>query len=215
MSTPPLLSDFSPRIRSRQNQPSMLALSHQSRSALSRMLKRRTLKEEVLAFYARQSDGLPLIPSYLTHSLYAHLVKQQYILFNKRIARKEPAASMTTPLQVFATAAAAVEEDQLDFSLHDYAAGNANGGGEKRLSVQEAKALEALLSQDQFNLTLAVQDLRLPSAWDMRAKGDNVELSPDRMQLTYRGKKKRIIKLTRESPLLTISWDDTYRKYQG
>lgn len=187
MSTPPLLSDFSPRIRSRQNQPSMLALSQQSRNALSRMLKRRTLKEEVLAFYARQSDGLPFIPSYLTHSLYAHLVKQQYILFNKRIVRKEPVSTTTTTTtahpnwQVFAAA----EEDQLDFSLHDYATTNANS--EKRLSVQEAKALEAVISQDHFNLTLAVQDLRLPSAWDMRAKGDNVELSPDRMQLTYRG----------------------------
>lgn len=188
MSTPPLLSDFSPRIRGRQNQPSMLALSQQSRTALSRMLKRRTLKEEVLAFYARQSDGLPFIPSYLSNSLYAHLVKQQLILFNKRIVRKEPTS--TTAVQsnwnVFG------EDDQVDFSLHDYA-GNANA--DKRLSVQEAKVLETLLSQDHFNLTLAVQDLRLPSAWDMRAKGENVELSPDRMQLTYRGKEKAIVNL--------------------
>lgn len=186
MSSPPLLSEYAPYTprRSRPSQHSVLALNHLSRHALSRMLKRRTLKEEILSFYARQNEGLPNIPSYLANTVYAHLVKQQSSLFKKRLTRKPP-TNEKAKIRVHHNLNIQGDDERMELTFQEYSLYNS---AEKKIPGQEYTALEALLTQDHYNLTLAVQDLRLPTAWDVKAKGDHVEISSDHMQLTYTGK---------------------------
>ncbi|KAG2231088.1 hypothetical protein INT48_003457, partial [Thamnidium elegans] len=61
----------------------------------------------------------------------------------------------------------------------------------KTPSAKEYSVLSALVNQSNYNLSLAIQDLRLPTAWDVRARHELIEASPDNMQLTYTGKKKK------------------------
>lgn len=196
MSSPSLLSEFSPRIRNRQSSASLLALNQQSRNVLSRMLKRRTLKDEILSFYARQSEGIPEVPSYLSNTMYAHLVEQQEILFKKRLSnidqfRKtlaEPTEAMMKRVQQILIQQ--MEDDRMELTFNDHH--HTLSSTDKKLpSTQEYAVLETLLTRDHFNLALAIQDLRLPTAWDVKARGEHVDISPDHLQLTYTGKKFR------------------------
>ncbi|KAI8369692.1 CTLH/CRA C-terminal to lish motif domain-containing protein [Blakeslea trispora] len=151
-----ILSQPSPLLRNRRT---MIVLNQHSRNTLSRMFKHKTFKEEILAFYARQSEGLPIIPNYLRSTVYAELVSQQYQIYTK--------ICQTT--------------DKKDKKECVYESTR------KIPSSQEYDALQALLTSDSFKLSLAMQDLRLPTAWDIRAKGNFIDISLDHMQLTYRG----------------------------
>ncbi|KAI8365430.1 concanavalin A-like lectin/glucanase domain-containing protein [Choanephora cucurbitarum] len=162
----PLLSQPSPRLRNRRT---MMALNQQSRHALSRIFKHKTFKDEILAFYARQSEGLPIIPDYLRNTVYAELVQQQYQIYIK-----------ICPSTVIV---ADKKEKKEEMCLYDLPI-------KKIPSPQEYDALQTLLTSDSFKLTLAMQDLRLPTAWDIRAKGNHIDISLDHMQLTYKGSNK-------------------------
>jgi hypothetical protein len=192
MSSPSFLSDFSPRIRNRAINPSLLALNSQSRNAINRMLKHKTLKEEISAFYARQSEGIPHIPSYLINTVYAHLVKQQYELFNKRNefkqdTRMEPTDAVRRKIQQNSAQHSLDERIELPFYEHVPTSSTINTG-KKVPSAKEYANLGVLLNRDHHNLALAIQDLRLPSAWDVRSKCDYIDTSSDYLQLTYTGK---------------------------
>lgn len=184
MSSPSLVSGFSPRIRHRRPTPSMLALNQQSRNALSRMLKHRTFKDELYAFYQRQAEGLPVIPTYLSNTMYAQLVKQQYLIFTK-IATKQPANSEDVNL---------FQSKDPDEDLGIVFNGTASANQPKHTtakvpSPQQYDALHSLLMGDSFKLALTMQDLRLPTEWDIKSKGEHIDISLDHMQLTYRGTK--------------------------
>ncbi|KAI9480498.1 MAG: concanavalin A-like lectin/glucanase domain-containing protein [Benjaminiella poitrasii] len=158
MSSYPFVSEFSVRSRlSRRNangDPSIAAALNSSSSslhALSRMFKQRTFKDELLAFYARQSEGQSPIPSYLSISIYAQLVQRQQDIFQtiKQLDDTHPT---------------------------------------KRIpSSKEYEALQIYLTNNSFQMALALHDLRLPSAWDVKAKGEFIDMSLDHLQLTYRG----------------------------
>lgn len=51
----------------------------------------------------------------------------------------------------------------------------------------EVESLNATLSKDSIKVSLALLDLRLPTCWDIKAKGEHIDISPDRLQLTYTG----------------------------
>ncbi|CAO3653548.1 unnamed protein product [Mucor fragilis] len=229
-STPSLLSEY-PSRRVRRN-PSMLALNQHSRNALSRMLKHRTYKEELQAYYERQSEGLPSIPNYLANTVYAELVKQQWLIYtkicspSKLVAKPAHAESaigslhaasspppprpplpparlhrMYTTLDLSQQVMLPDDDDDEDMDhvnmiieslINDGASGSSsattmNATLRKTPSAQEFQDLQNLVNGDSFKLSLVMQDLRLPSAWDLKAKGENIDISGDHMQLTYRG----------------------------
>ncbi|ORE22321.1 SPRY-domain-containing protein [Rhizopus microsporus] len=217
MSSFSLISDIPPRYRG----PSVITFHPRPRNIISKMLKRRTLREEIQAFYARQVEGSPNIPAYLSNTVYAQLIKQQRLLFLKRL--------YTTPKKADDDAARIKKtysshnglisqrepvEADLDVNIFDGhslitssrsrssnesfsipTAGNSSGsssGSDSNInkaipSRSEYAALESLLLQGSFNYALATQDLRLPTAWDPKSKGDNIELSGDKLQLTFKG----------------------------
>lgn len=216
-SSPSLLSEY-PSRRGRRNP---LAFNQHSRNALSRMLKHRTFKEELQAFYERQSEGLPSIPNYLLNTVYAELVKQQWLIFTKicspnklvmKSATAESSNKFTSPLpfanrlhrsygevDLLQQQQSQVEDEEMshvsmiiDSMINDSnSASNASDAQSKKIpSIKEFEDLQALLTGDSFKLSLVMQDLRLPSAWDMKAKGEHIDISRDNMQLTYRGERK-------------------------
>ncbi|KAK4514601.1 U4/U6-U5 snRNP complex subunit prp31 [Mucor velutinosus] len=229
-STPSLLSEY-PSRRVRRN-PSMLALNQHSRNALSRMLKHRTYKEELQAFYERQSEGMPSIPNYLMNTVYAELVKQQWLIYtkicnpNKLVAKSTHAESDSSSHQSSSSAlpppprpplpptrlhrtyttldlsqqVASPDDDDEDMDhvnmiieslisdgVSASSSATMNANLKKTPSAQEFQDLQNLINGDSFKLSLVMQDLRLPSAWDLKAKGENIDISRDYMQLTYRG----------------------------
>ncbi|KAI7906608.1 concanavalin A-like lectin/glucanase domain-containing protein [Cokeromyces recurvatus] len=136
------------------------------------MLKQRTFKDELLGFYARQSEGQSFIPPYLSSSVYADLVRQQQFIFQ-------------TIKQI-------------------------DGDENKRIPTSnEYDTLQACLSNDSFKMTLALQDLRLPTAWDIKAKGEYIDISLDHMQLTYKGNGKD------ESEVSSVRANHAMRKQCG
>ncbi|KAL9550606.1 hypothetical protein MBANPS3_004648 [Mucor bainieri] len=237
-STPSLLSEY-PSRRVRRN-PSMLALNQHSRNALSRMLKHRTYKEELQDYYERQSEGMPAIPNYLVNTVYAELVKQQWLIYTRichpsKLAAKATLAeaaihssgisssssssySARPPLPAtrllhrgYATLDVSHrlivpdddddddDDDQdmdhvnmiIESLINDGVANSSssavNANVKQTPSAQEFQDLQNLINGDSFKLSLVMQDLRLPSAWDLRAKGEHIDISRDHMQLTYRG----------------------------
>ncbi|CAO0797610.1 unnamed protein product [Mucor circinelloides] len=219
-STPSLLSEY-PSRRVRRN-PSMLALNQHSRNALSRMLKHRTYKEELQAYYERQSEGLPFIPNYLVNTVYAQLVKQQWLIYtkicspNKLVAKSThaesavstpspspspppppplPAARLHRSYTTLDLSQPLQQEDEdmnhvnmiIESLINDGAPSSTMSANlRKTPSAQEFEDLQNLVNADSFKLSLVMQDLRLPSAWDLKAKGENIDISRDHMQLTYR-----------------------------
>lgn len=225
-STPSLLSEY-PSRRVRRN-PSMLALNQHSRNALSRMLKHRTYKEELQAYYERQSEGLPFIPNYLVNTVYAQLVKQQWLIYtkicspNKLVAKSThaesavstpspspspppppplPAARLHRSYTTLDLSQPLQQEDEdmnhvnmiIESLINDGAPSSTMSANlRKTPSAQEFEDLQNLVNADSFKLSLVMQDLRLPSAWDLKAKGENIDISRDHMQLTYRGKRHKL-----------------------
>ncbi|KAI8637255.1 hypothetical protein BD408DRAFT_424854 [Parasitella parasitica] len=247
------LSNENPARRIRRN-PSMLALNQHSRNALSRMLKHRTYKEELQAFYERQSEGLSSIPNYLKNTVYAELVKQQWMIYTMICSPHKLSAktatiesngrnsnnnngnssnnsssssnssssgrsSSSSSSNSSGSSSSSVnllldpprlhrsystvdlsqqsylhEDDEqvnhtnmiIDSMINDiHPAPIAQG---RRLpSIKEFEDLQKLLNGDSFKLSLVMQDLRPPSAWDLKAKGEHIDISSDNMQLTYRG----------------------------
>jgi hypothetical protein len=167
----------------------MLALNQQSRNALSRMLKHKTFKDELYAFYQRQSEGLPVIPTYLSNTVYAQLVKQQYLIFTKISTKQSSSNSKSNKdLGLFQRK----EDQDLEAVFNEaFAANQPNDAALKLPSPQQYDALHNLLMGDSFKMALAMQDLRLPTAWDIEAKGEHIDISLDHMQLTYRGIKQK------------------------
>lgn len=191
MSAPLFLPDFSPRIRNRALSSSLLALSSHSRNT-QRWSKHKTLKEEILAFYARQSEGIPHIPSYLVDTVYTRLIKQQLQLFNKRIefkadVRTGPTIAANRNLQPVLRQH--LVDERIDMSFYEHIPTlNSSATGKKVPTAKEYAALGALLNRDNHNFILAIQDLRLPSAWDVRPKCDYIDVNSDNLELTYTGK---------------------------
>lgn len=248
-STPSLLSEY-PSRRVRRN-PSMLALNQHSRNALSRMLKHRTYKEELQAYYERQSEGLPFIPNYLVNTVYAQLVKQQWLIYTKicspnKLVAKSTHAESAVSIQLGSTPSPSPpppppplpaarlhrsyttldlsqplqQEDQdmdhvnmiIESLINDGASSSTMSANlRKTPSAQEFEDLQNLVNADSFKLSLVMQDLRLPSAWDLKAKGENIDISRDHMQLTYRGKRHKLCVCVCLQRLLS----QLHRKWKG
>ncbi|CEP11678.1 hypothetical protein [Parasitella parasitica] len=188
------------------------------------MLKHRTYKEELQAFYERQSEGLPSIPNYLTNTVYAELVKQQWIIYTKICSPHKLTVKTTTTesngsssssgssinllldpprlQRSYSTVDLAQqlylhEDDEeinhtnmiIDSMINDiHPAPTTEITQDRKLpSIKEFEDLQKLLNGNSFRLSLVMQDLRLPSAWDLKAKGEHIDISRDNMQLTYRG----------------------------
>lgn len=155
-------------------------LSSRTLQAYNRLSKYRTLKEEIAGFYARQCEGMPFIPTYLTNSMYAHLLQEQYSLFQKsHQTQKAPTVERKKTLAL---------EEKLEIPLYERLP-LSSSHGKKVPSSKEYMALSDLLTQNNYNLSLAMQDLRLPTAWEVRGKDEYIEASADRLELTYTGKK--------------------------
>jgi hypothetical protein len=155
MSSPSLLSLFVPRAGDsrRRNSSFYRSLYYGGSNGIPRVIKRRTMKDEILLFYARLCEDQTPIPLYLSNAVYASLVRQQQELFSKR---QDLSNKSSTP------------------------------------NAQEFATLESLFSENSFYYSIAVQDLRLPSAWDTNSVGDNIEFSADCLQLTYKGLEKTL-----------------------
>ncbi|KAI9267035.1 concanavalin A-like lectin/glucanase domain-containing protein [Helicostylum pulchrum] len=183
MTSPLFPSEYSPRLRNRQLNSSLLPLNSGSRSNMNRAIKKRNQKEDISIFYARQSEGLPRIPSYLSNSIYAHLVREQFNLFskiNEQVTSAEP-----TSIDIRKDKIRQILDDRISLPLYE---GLSTSNTRKKLpSAKEHTALSALVNQSNYNLSLAILDLRLPTAWDMRVRHEFIEASPDNLQLTYTG----------------------------
>ncbi|KAI7893566.1 concanavalin A-like lectin/glucanase domain-containing protein [Mucor mucedo] len=196
MSSPFFLGDFASQSRNRALGPSLRGLSTAARNNNpQRWSSQKTIKEEILLFYARQSEGIPHIPDYLTNTVYDRLVKKQYVLFNKKNdykyeARKdlvEPTnvAHKNMPLNSLRQHSLD-ERSGMSFYEHTPTSSN-NNAGKKVPTVQEYAALSALLNRNSYDFNLLIQDLRLPSAWDVRPKCDFIGVNSDNLELTYTG----------------------------
>ncbi|KAI8875257.1 SPRY-domain-containing protein, partial [Backusella circina FSU 941] len=150
MSSPSLLSLFVPRPGDsrRRNSSFYRSLYYGGSNGIPRVIKRRTMKDEIILFYARLNEDQLPIPLYLTKTVYARLVEQQRELFSKL---QDASNKSSTP------------------------------------SAQELANLEHLFNENSFYYSIAIQDLRLPSAWDTNSVGDNIEFSTDCLQLTFKG----------------------------
>lgn len=181
----PLYSEYSSRSRNRSI--NHLLPMNSGYSAVSRMLKQRARKEEISAFYARQSEGLPHIPSYLSNSVYAHLVQEQFDLFNKINESEQDTNIEPTVIELRRRLILQNLDDRR--AIPSYERLSVSNTRKRVPSTKEQNALTELVNRSSYNRCLAMQDLRLPTAWDVRARHEFIEASPDNMQLTYTGKK--------------------------
>ncbi|KAI9321817.1 hypothetical protein BX666DRAFT_1032271 [Dichotomocladium elegans] len=60
--------------------------------------KRRTIKDEVMAFADRQSRGPPKYPAYLKDTVYATLVHEQYALYRSQFTKQQTNRQRHEPL---------------------------------------------------------------------------------------------------------------------
>ncbi|KAI8993611.1 hypothetical protein BDB01DRAFT_776897, partial [Pilobolus umbonatus] len=177
----PLLAEFSTRYRHSPHR----SLIHSSRNIDSSLAKHKAIKTEILYFYARLSEGSPPIPYYLKDTVYAHLVAEQSLLFAKRkntdIIKSDTQSSLSADDDNEDTT---IESRIFEVSI------TPTQRNRKIPSDTEYAILETLMLHNSYNLSLATQDLRLPSAWDVKSKNEIVDVSVDCMQLTYKGSRK-------------------------
>ncbi|KAI8095188.1 hypothetical protein BDF21DRAFT_447511 [Thamnidium elegans] len=178
MTSPLFSSEYSPRPRNRPLNSSLLPMNSGSYSTISRMIKQRNQKEEISIFYARQCEGLPHIPKYLSNSIYAHLVREQFNLFNKINESEQDTATELTCIEKQKKKNHHIIDDRLAVPFYERL--SISSTRKKTPSAKEYSVLSALVNQ-------TIQDLRLPTAWDVRARHELIEASPDNMQLTYTG----------------------------
>lgn len=189
MTSPLFPSEYSPRLRNRPLNGSLLTMNLNSRSPMNRIIKQRNQKEEISIFYARQSEGLPHIPSYLSNSIYAHLVREQFNLFSKINESEQDTSTEPTFIEIHKNKNRQILDDRV--ALPNYERLSTSNTRKKLPSAKEHAVLSTLVNQSNYNLSLALLDLRLPTAWDLRVRHEFIEASPDNMQLTYTGKKKK------------------------
>lgn len=229
---------ISSEVPSRRHAQSVAGFHQRHRNVFSKVLKPKTLREEIQAFYARQVEGIPYIPSYLQNTVYAQLLEQQSLLFKKiphvkltakpektveapaqkvkwRFVFKADGTVETIPIvsqEEYNTEHFALRRSNEFYgsisALNNNSNNNNNNSSSSSSSInisssssnssplskampsqKEYAALETLL-QENFNYSLASQDLRLPTSWNPKTRGDNIELGRSCLQLTYQGNKK-------------------------
>lgn len=170
--------------RSRNN-ATLYALNYQSQNALGRILRNKSIREEINAFYSRQLDGMPPIPNYLANSVYSQLVEKQHLIFTQI---RDPDRSNKNEQD--SVQEDEEEEDDWESLLVTGSLFKLSPDLTKATpSAKEFEAFQSLLTTDLFKMQLMTQDLRLPTEWDTAAKGENIDISINRLQLTYKGKK--------------------------
>ncbi|KAG1359830.1 hypothetical protein G6F62_000538 [Rhizopus arrhizus] len=229
---------ISSEVPSRRHAQSVAGFHQRHRNVFSKVLKPKTLREEIQAFYARQVEGIPYIPSYLQNTVYAQLLEQQSLLFKKiphvkltaksektveapaqkvkwRFVFKADGTVETIPIvsqeeyntehfalrrsNEFYGSISALNNNSNNnnnnnsssssssINISSNSSSNNNSPLSKAMpSQKEYAALETLL-QENFNYSLASQDLRLPTSWNPKTRGDNIELGRNCLQLTYQG----------------------------
>lgn len=192
---------YLPHLRGRALENPLRGLNPASRTnSTQRWSSQKTFKDEILSFYARQSEGIPYIPDYLANTVYARLVHKQHTLFNKKNdykykARAEPVEpTQVTRKNMSHSLRQQLIDERIELSFYEHISTSSNNNGGKKVpTVQEYAALSALLNRDSYDFTLVIQDLRLPSAWDVRPKCDFIEVNSDHLELTYTGKYYEIV----------------------
>lgn len=189
-------AELSRHNRSRTN-ATLLALNYQSQNALSQMMRNKSVKEVIHSFYSRQAIGLPPIPNYLENSIYSQLVHNQHSLY---LQARDPDRMIDVKQNITEAATSDSDEEEYDWqqlfamrgrrylpkTRSELASSNKNIKNETPTD-EEFEALRSLLSTDLTKLTITTQDLRLPTEWDTVAKGEQIDISVDRLKLTYKG----------------------------
>jgi hypothetical protein len=146
------------------------------------MWLKRTIKEELTGFYTRQAEGLPFIPAYLKNTVYAQLVQQQFEIYKEHCdpskLTKRSESSWKNGM------------DDVEITMNGIVLTSPSDYGSKP-SAQEVDSLHSALFNDSLKISLALQDLRLPTCWDIKAKGEHIDISQDHLQLTYTGNMKK------------------------
>ncbi|EIE90354.1 hypothetical protein RO3G_15065 [Rhizopus delemar RA 99-880] len=201
---------ISSEVPSRRHAQSVAGFHQRHRNVFSKVLKPKTLREEIQAFYARQVEGIPYIPSYLQNTVYAQLLEQQSLLFKKiphvKLTAK-PEKTVEAPAQkvkwrfVF-KADGTVETipivSQEEYNTEHFAlrrsnefygsisALNNNSNNNNNNSSSSSSSIN-ISSSSSNSSPLTSQDLRLPTSWNPKTRGDNIELGRSCLQLTYQG----------------------------